>query len=185
MTRPALDLDSHLDGIAAADPGAFARWVAGAEHGLRDGLRSFAASVDVEAVLQEALLRTWQIAPRVRPDGRPNALFRMAATIARNLALSELRRRRPGAEPRDDPTVEPREPDPLLARVVRLCLEQLPPQPRAAFLARLEARGGEDDLALAASLRMRLNTFLQNVSRARRSLAECLSSRGADLEISP
>ena len=144
MTRPALDLDAHLDGIAAADPGAFARWVAGAEHGLRDGLRSFAASVDVEAVLQEALLRTWQIAPRVRPDGRPNALFRMAATIARNLALSELRRRRPARNFTDDmiprstiaPTSAAAAPNPLEPPVINthlflrlVCLLINPPIP--------------------------------------------------------
>jgi DNA-directed RNA polymerase specialized sigma24 family protein len=185
MTRPAVDLDCHLAGIAGEDPVAFARWVAGAEHALRDGLRSFAASVDVEAVLQEALLRTWQVAGRVRPDGRQNALFRMATTIARNLALSEVRRHRPEAGEPPEPAVEPREPDPLLARLVRICLEQLPPQPRAAFLARLQARGGSDDHALAAALRMRMNTFLQNVGRARRLMTECLSSRGADLESSP
>lgn len=177
-----LDLDRHLPDIAAADPDAFARWVGGAEHALRDGLRSFAASVDTEAVLQETLLRVWQVAPRLRPDGKPNALFRMAVTIARNLAVSELRRRRPGAGVPPESAVEPREPDPLLARLVRFCIEKLPPQPRQAFLARLDARGGADDLRLAAGIRMKLNTFLQNVTRARRLLAQCLGSKGVDME---
>jgi RNA polymerase sigma-70 factor (ECF subfamily) len=52
-----LDLDRHLPAIAAGDPDAFAPWVAGAEPALRDSLRPFAARVDTEAVLQEALLR--------------------------------------------------------------------------------------------------------------------------------
>jgi RNA polymerase sigma-70 factor (ECF subfamily) len=51
------------------------------------------------------------------------------------------------------------------------------------MLARLGSGGGADDATLAASLRMRLNTFLQNVSRARRLLVECLRGRG--VEVSP
>jgi RNA polymerase sigma-70 factor (ECF subfamily) len=180
-----LDLDRHLPEIVAGDPSAFARWVAVAEPALRDGLRSFAASVDTEAVLQEALLRTWQVAPRLAPDGAPNALFRMAVRIARNLALSEVRGRRPRAGELPDVPVEPAEPDPLLARLVRLCLEKLPSQPRAAFLARLGARGGRDDGALAGDLRMKLNTFLQNVTRARRLVLRCLAAKGVDLETAP
>lgn len=183
-----LDLDRHLPAISAGDPDAFAPWVAGAEHALRDTLRPFAASVDTEAVLQEALLRVWQVAPRVVPDGRPNALFRLAVTVARNLALSEVRRRRPGPSADEAPPevpVAPREPDPLLARLVRACVELLPPQPRRAFLARLESRGGADDGVLAAAARMSVNTFLQNVTRARRLLAKCLASKGAELETSP
>jgi DNA-directed RNA polymerase specialized sigma24 family protein len=181
-----LDLDRHLPAIAAGDPHAFAPGVAGAEPALRGSLRPFAASVDTEAVLQEALLRVWQVAPRVVPDGKPNALFRLAVSVARNLALSEVRRRRPGlSDDVPDVPVEPREPDPLLARVVRACLELLPPQPRRALLARLESRGGAEDGALAAAARMSMNTFLQNVTRARRLLARCLASKGAELETSP
>ena len=51
------DLDRHFPQIAAGDDGAFALWLAGAEPELRDGLRAFAATVDTEAVIQEALLR--------------------------------------------------------------------------------------------------------------------------------
>lgn len=180
-----IDLDVHLPAILAGDAEAFGRWVAGAEHALRDGLRPFAAAVDVEAILQEALLRAWQVAGRVVPDGKPNALFRMTVTIARNLALSEARRRRATVDDPPEVPVEPREPDPLLARLLRACLELLPPQPRAALAARLGAAGGRDDAALARALRMRVNTFLQNVTRARRLLARCLASKGADLEASP
>jgi RNA polymerase sigma-70 factor (ECF subfamily) len=182
-----VDLDRHLGSIAAGDPDAFALWVAGAERSLRDGLRSFAAQVDTDAVLQETLLRVWQVAPRVEPDGKPNALLRMAARIARNLALSWLRSQRPALE-RDgvlDPPVDPVEPDPLLARLVRFCLDRLPRQPRAAFLARLGGGGLEDDAALAARLQMRPNTFFQNVGRARRLLLRCLEEKGARLEASP
>ncbi len=142
--------------------------------------------VDTEAVLQEALLRVWQVAGRVEPDGRPNALLRFASRVARNLALSQLRGRPPPLDAAEiEIPVEPREPDPLLARAVRLCLEELPTQPRSAFVARLGVSGGEDDGVLAARLRMKLNTFLQNVTRARKLLARCLATKGVELEISP
>ena len=89
-----VDLDHELVAIGAGDPDAFARWVAGAEASLRGTLRPLAARVDGEALLQEALLRVWQVAPRCLPDGRPNALLRLGARIARNLAIDELRRAR-------------------------------------------------------------------------------------------
>src|SRR6185437_5928786 len=75
------DLDVHFPAIAAGDAGAFGRWLAGAEPCLRQSLRPFAARVDTEAVVQEALLRTWQVVPRHAPDGRPNSLLRLALRI--------------------------------------------------------------------------------------------------------
>lgn len=182
-----IDLDAHLPAIVAGDAQAFAAWLCGAEGAVRASLRSFARSVDTEAVLQEALLRTWQVAPRLQPDGRPNALLRMALRIARNAAIDEVRRAR------QDPTVaealeralhrelgpaQPVEADPLLREHIEACRRALPRQPARALAARLEARGGIDDRALAASLQMQLNTFLKNVGRARRLLAECLMSAG-------
>ena len=89
-----LDLDVHLDAIVGRDVAAFAQWMASAEGVLRDSLRSFATAVDVEAVLQEALLRVWQVAPRFVRDGAPNGLLRLGLRIARNLAVSEVRRTR-------------------------------------------------------------------------------------------
>jgi DNA-directed RNA polymerase specialized sigma24 family protein len=56
------------------------------EEALRLALRSFARTVDVEAVIQEAALRLWQLAPRIEPDGKPNCLLRWTITVARNLA---------------------------------------------------------------------------------------------------
>src|SRR5262249_31441010 len=94
VSPTANSLDVLLPAIAAGDATAFARWPASAESRLRDSLRSFAAQVDTEAVLQEALLRVWQRAPSFVPDGKPDALLRFGIRIARNLAVSELRRNR-------------------------------------------------------------------------------------------
>ncbi len=187
------DLDVHLQAIVAGDVEAFAQWLSAAERPLRASLRSFAAVVDVEAVLQEALLRTWQVAPRLASDGRPNGLLRLALQMARNLALSDLRRARPeAADPSegelqrslDDQALgrAARPPDPLLRRAIGECRDKLPRQPRLALTERLASLGQELDAAVAARLGMRANTFLQNITRARKLLAECLKSRGINLE---
>ena len=135
-------------------------------------------------MLQEALLRVWQVAPRCAVDGRPNGLLRLGLRIARNLAISAARRER--GEPLGDPveeTVEWTPPDPHLRQAVQDCREQLPRQPGRALSARLEASGGEPDRSLAERVGMKLNTFLQNITRARRLLADCLRRRGVDLDL--
>src|SRR5262245_56939968 len=163
-----MDLDLHLSSIVAGDTRAFGCWLAGAERTVRDSLRSFAAVVDVEAVLQEALLRVWQVAPRFAPDGRPNGLVRLAIRIARNLAVSEVRRIRAAPAEIDDVelTVAAAEriapPDPLLREVIDDFRGKLPERPRQALDARLASSGGHDDSELAVQLGMQLNTFLQN-----------------------
>jgi RNA polymerase sigma factor (sigma-70 family) len=177
-----IDLDVHLAAIVAGDAGAFARWLAGAEMPVRLSLASFAAVVDVEAVLQEALLRVWQVAPRFEPDGNPNGLVRFGVRIARNLAVSELRRTKTRpvepADLEDHRDVRANEPDPMLRRAIVECRDKLPAKPREVLDARLASAGADDDLTLAEALGMRLNTFLQNFSRARKLLAECLGKRG-------
>ena len=185
-----IDLDVHLAAIAAGDADAFGAWMAAAEAPLRRGLRAAAARVDVEAVLQETLLRMWQVAPRVARDGQPNALLRLAHITARNLVRSELRRAR--TEPAEADTIEralaaailvPVEADPLLRRAIVDCLEHLPPKPRQALGARIhEGHAGRSDHELATLVAMTLNTFLQNVTRARRLLGECLESRGVSVQ---
>jgi RNA polymerase sigma-70 factor (ECF subfamily) len=179
------DLDIHLAAIVAGDVNAFARWMAGAEPTVRLSLRSFAAVIDVEAVLQESLLRVWQVASRFERDGRDNGLLRFAIRISRNLAVSEVRRTRAApVEPEDLETslaVEPHDPDPLLRQAIGDCRDKLPPKPRQALDARLASAGGSDDADLAESVGMKLNTFLQNFTRARQLLADCLRKKGVDI----
>ena len=178
-----------LQRIGAGDVLAFGQWVAGVELPLRLSLRRFAKVLDTEAVLQEALLRVWQVAPRFVSDGGPNALLRFAVITARNVAVSELRRSPVPGEliERDEPTVSASEPDPHLRAAVAACHAKLPGQPREAIGARLESGGVDDDATIAQRLGMKVNTFLQNVTRARKLIAECLKKRGIDLdaELSP
>lgn len=183
------DLDRHLAGIRARDEQAFGQWMTAAEGRLRAALRSFAAHVDVEAVMQETFLQVWQIGPRFEPDGRPNSLLRFSFRCARNLAISAVRRRRAGdvddverALAQAGDVTDPVQPDPALRRILADCATRLPPKPRAALAARIAGGGAEPDRVLADRLDMRLNTFLQNVTRARRLLLECLEKAGVELE---
>ena len=137
--------------------------------------------------MQETLLRVWQVAPRCRPDGRPNALLRLGIRIARNLAISEARRRRHEipADP-DDEKKDPRDPsvgfpDPFLRERIERCREKLPRQPAAALEARMKSAGSDSDRDLARRIGMSLNTFLQNITRARRLLIECLHRYGIEV----
>ena len=184
-----MDLDVHLAAIVAGDTRAFGSWMAGAEPRVRDSLRSFAQVIDVEAVLQETLLRTWQVAPRLVDDGRPDGLVRMAIRIGRNLAVSELRRTR--ATPADgadlDATLGAGDapasaPDPMLRKAITECRDKLPGKPRQVLDARLASAGGQDDSDLASALHMTLNTFLQNFTRARQLIADCLGKRGVAID---
>lgn len=184
-------MDELLQRIIAGDPDAFGRWIAGVEPSLRKTLRPFAALVDAEAVLQEGLLRVWQVAPKFVPDGQPNALLRFAVITVRNAAISELRRSAPTKAQLDaleadlaaEQEVMPEAPDPFLREAIAWCRSKLPGQPAAALNQRLISGGVDDDATLALRLGMKTNTFLQNVTRARKLLAECLKKRGVALEV--
>lgn len=187
-----MDLDAHLPAILTGDTRAFGRWMAGAEGTMRDSLRSFASVLDVESVLQEALLRVWQVTPRFVADGRPNGLLRLGIRIARNLAVSELRRTKSRPVPEEDleralAQAEQADsgeqgPDPLLREVLAKCHERLPEKPRQVITIRLSSEGGRSDDELASLVGMRVNTFLQNFTRARRMLADCLKKHGVLVE---
>jgi DNA-directed RNA polymerase specialized sigma24 family protein len=182
-----IDLDDQLAAIAAGDPDAFGRWVAGAEHELRASLASFAATVDSEVIVQETLLRMWQVAPRVERDGRPNSLLRLALRSARNLAIDHTRRLcrelplEDGDYDAESALMWTDAPDPLLRELIAECHAMLPPQPSAALRVRIGEGGANHDRDLAARVGMTLNTFLKNIGRARALLAECLGRRGVDL----
>jgi RNA polymerase sigma factor (sigma-70 family) len=182
------DHDIHLAAIAAGDAARFGRWAAASEQRLRLSLSRFAASVDVEAVLQETLLVVWQVAPKIEPDGRPNSLLRFAIRSARNRAIDQLRRQGREhsvahvQEQYDEALDHNDEPDPLLRSLVADCHEKLPNKPGLALNARLSPEAPKPDRLLAAELKMTLNTFLQNVGRARRLLARCLESQGVRIK---
>jgi RNA polymerase sigma-70 factor (ECF subfamily) len=181
--------DALLPAIASGDARAFGQWMAGAEPRVRASLSSFAAQVDTEAVVQESFLRVWNVAPRIEPDGRPDCLLRFTVRVARNLAIDHVRRSQRLLPTESAALERMREaelppatpPDPLLKQTIARCRERLPKKPAHALDARLGANGGQPDQSLAEALGMRVNTFLQNLSRARRLLAECLRRQGVTL----
>lgn len=184
-----MNLDLLLPLIAAGDARAFERFLAFAEDRVRASLLSFAAVVDVEAVVQEAFLRVWQVADRIEIDGRGDSLMRFTIRVARNHAIDLVRRqnRLQSTELEtltrlaDEAAEAPEPPDPALRRTLEKCRQRLDGQPARALDARIESGGSEHDATLAARLGMRLNTFLQNVGRARRLLAACLEKAGVVL----
>jgi RNA polymerase sigma-70 factor (ECF subfamily) len=178
-----------LAAISQGDADAFGRWASSVEAPLRSSLRLFATTLDTEAVLQETLLRVWQVAPRFTHDGKPNALLRFAMRAARNVAVSEWRKQG-RAEQKEaleqhlaaEGALSPITPDPHLRAQIGKCREKLPGKPKDALEQRLSSGGEEDDTALAARLGMSLNTFLQNFTRARKFLRECLEKAGISLD---
>ena len=172
----------ELQAIAQRNEAAFASWMGRSEESMRLSLRSFARSVDVEAVVQDALMRAWQVAPMLEPDGKPNVLLRWAVTVARNRARDIVRRS--GRElPLDDlddmpalPAVAPS--DPLLADRIKICFERLQGKPAVAFTTRLQASGRVSDRQLAEIASMTFDSFRQNLSRARKALEHCLERYG-------
>jgi RNA polymerase sigma factor (sigma-70 family) len=180
------DTDAELDRIRLGDTQAFGRWLARTERAIRLSLKSFETDVDTEAVLQEALLRVWKAAARVRKAG-PDSLLRYAITTARHVAVDEIRRT--GREvpfdtieaPEEIADTRPWPGDPLLRQRIEECFDSLPARPKAALGARLRDGGGRPDRVLAAREGMSLNTFHQNFGRARRLMADCLASHGVTL----
>lgn len=183
-----LDLDIYIPAIQSGDADAFGSWLSFAEPPLRQSLKSMAHCIDTEAVLQEGLLRLWQVAPRYTPDGKENGFLRLAQRIVKNAAIDELRKRR--ADPTELDALErfaqsstpaPLEPDPLLRKVIATCREKLKGKPAEVLDARLQNAGQEPDATLAERLSMTLNTFLQNFTRARKLLLQCLEKHGVFL----
>ena len=170
----------------AGDRNAFAQWMGMVEIPLRRSLSRFARAVDLETVLQETFLRMWIVAgdPQRVLEGSCASL-RFAHGVARNVAFEEMRRYRQdqrvdleALNGLPEGRLEPDPPDPALARAIRKCMQILPLQ---ALAARFRD-GGRPDRELAARLQMKVNTFLQNIVRARRLLRGCLEKRGVRLE---
>lgn len=183
------EIDRAYAGTRAGDEASFTAWVRLVEVPLRASLRRFAPVVDVEAVTQEAFVRMWKIAPRLKLSGA-DASLHYARRLARNVAISEARRlgtlRKVDIEVLDgkeEGVVQPAPPlDLRLRRAILGCIEQLPDSPRIALLERIARGGVEHDRDLAARAHMQLNTFLQNIVRARKYVAACLEKAGVPLK---
>jgi RNA polymerase sigma-70 factor (ECF subfamily) len=175
---------AELQAIAAHDEDAFTRWFARHDIALKRSLRSFAAIVDVEAIVQETAIRVWSHASSITADGRPGFLVRWAATVARNMARTEARRsgRLQFVEsPPETPAPVDHPPDPAFTARAQRCFKQLSPKLRLA-MERVRDHGGSQSLRdVAAAIGMTHDSIRQNLTRARRALEECLESHGIDV----
>ena len=77
--------------------------------------------------------------------------------------------------------LDPALPDPLLRELIAKCREKLPSKPAEALMLRLDDGGRHSDLVLAQRAKTTLNTFLQNFTRARKLLLECLQKQKVTL----
>jgi DNA-directed RNA polymerase specialized sigma24 family protein len=181
-------IDRLFGRVCEGDRGAFEGWLVEVEMPLRGSLGRWARAVDVESVMQETLLRMWLFAlERGRELEGKDASLRWAIGMARNLARNDARRFRrehlvPVEELPEQPTDSAGVPDPALREIIRRCLERVTGRPAEALRARLEDGSTLSDRTLAEALGMKLNTFRQNLVRARRQVASCLSENGAPLE---
>jgi len=157
------------------------------ERPIRGSLRRFARAIDVESALQETFLRMWVARQdRAREFAGENASLRFTLRVARNVALEEVRRARlehlvalDDLEAKSEPSIDPTTPsDPGLLRAIKDCVLRLQGKPRYALFARLMSGYEVPDRDLAATLGMAVNTFLQNIVRARKAVAVCLEGKG-------
>ena len=109
--------------------------------GAREPARRSRAVIDVEAVLQEALLRVWQVAPRFvarRRAERPVAARGADRAQPRGQRGAPARARRRSRRSRSR-SPSRATPDPLLREAIADCRDKLPAKPRQALDARLAA----------------------------------------------
>lgn len=175
---------AELKGIARGDPEVFKRWFARCEIRLRQSLRSFAESVDVETLVRETAFRVWERASTITSDGRPEFLLRWAVTVARNAARNQAKR-----SWREEPLDRYAEaagpvgvvPDLMLRARIRHCREHLPATPRRVLNEHLADGGQCSGHDLAISLGMTFDAVRQNLTRARRALEQCLLKFGINV----
>jgi DNA-directed RNA polymerase specialized sigma24 family protein len=182
------EIDELFVRARGRDGAAFAEWAGRVERPVRSSLLRYARAVDLEVVVQETLLRMWLLATTTRKELEgDHASLRMAIAVARNVAREELRRaRRDAHDSLDDAehnvVIEPPpSPDPGLSRAIRDCFEKLPGRLRTALHQRIAHGATQPDRDLAEALGLKLNTFLQHIVRARKSMADCLGRKGVEL----
>jgi DNA-directed RNA polymerase specialized sigma24 family protein len=184
------EVDDRFTAARHGDLAAFTAWMGRVERPIRVSLAPFASAVDVEGIVQETLLRMWILvtdAARARELAGENASLRFAIGMARNLARNEARRTRrelhlPTDELPDMPIQPEPASDPSLRRAIADCLKRIATRPREALLARLAMQHAEGDRGIARSLGMSVNSFFQNIVRARLQLTRCLEKQGVPPE---
>ncbi|HEY1453046.1 MAG TPA: sigma-70 family RNA polymerase sigma factor [Roseiarcus sp.] len=175
------DLADLLDRIAARDAAAFSALYKATSAKLYGVVARILTRGDAADVLQEAYVRIWEKAGEFdRAKGSPLAWM---ATIARNRALDEVRRVRPGSLEDLPASFEPAadEVDPLAARerseglaALLNCLQALDEEKRAVLL--LAYYRGASREALAQRFGRPVPTIKTWLHRSLAQLRDCLAS---------
>lgn len=149
----------------------------------RLALRLLADAAEAEDVVQEAMLRLWQIAPRWQSGAAQPGTW--VYRVAMNLATDRLRRRRGVAL---DTVAEPADESPApfeamleadRTRALEAALAQLPDRQRQAVVLRhLE---GLPNPEIADLMGVNVEAVESLTARGKRRLAELLSARRLDL----
>jgi RNA polymerase sigma-70 factor (ECF subfamily) len=136
---------------------------------------------EAEEVAQETFLRAWQHAETYRPEARVNTWLH---TIAHNLAVDRLRKKRPlaASDALEEAPDSGKPPSVLLERketvlAVQAALQRLPERQRAALT--LTHHQGLSHAEAAQVLGVGVEAVESLVSRARRSLRELLAPLGS------
>lgn len=150
---------------------------------LRRSLSWARCLVDTESVVQQALLITWNNAPRIERGTKTDPLLAYALKVSRNEALKELPPRDTLPVDMDQEVPEPEVLSPLFRAGVSLCFDTLPERPKIALRVRIEDGGTRTDEELAQHLGMTKGTYQQNLHRARVTIQDCLRRHG--IEVNP
>lgn len=153
--------------------------------------RMLADPVEAEDIVQESLLRLWQIAPRWEPGAATPATW--VYRVALNLATDRLRRRAGGRrglaldEVDEPPDQSPAVLDRIIAadrmQALDLALARLPDRQRAAVVLRhIE---GMSNPEIAAQLDIGVEAVESLTARGKRRLADLLSAQREELGFDP
>jgi len=174
---------------AGRGPVSLQGWMTAVEIPLRRSLRDFASVVDVESVMQDALMQMWVMA---QGDERPslsgeNASIWLAIDRARNIARDEARRA--GCEallptdgmPDPDEILRPDQRSLELEEALYGCKHKQDHESLPTLRWRLELPG-LPDATVTKYCGMPLHIFSRAVTGATRRVAHCLEHQGIVLE---
>ena len=171
-------MDDLVEGLKAGDPAAFERLVREFGDRLYRFVRRLVGESWADDVTQDALIRIHRTVGSYRPTGRFEAWL---YTVANNLCIDFLRRKRPEQELAEGVEAEsPTAPDLLeedeRRRAILKAVERLPVEQKQVFLLREE--GGMSFREISDVLGCPLNTALGRMHYAMEHLRKALKAYG-------
>jgi len=169
-------MDDLVAGLKAGHPAAFERLVREFGDRLYRFVRRLVGEAWADDLTQEALVRIHQSIGSYRPVGRFESWI---YTLANNLCIDHLRRKRPEVSMREDveaPTATDLLEEDERRRAILKAVERLPIEQKQVFLLREE--GGMSFKEIAVTLGCPLNTALGRMHYAMEHLRKALKAYG-------